>query len=73
MKGAAEGEGLGNKFLSHTREVDAIAHVVHAFEDQNVVRSGVDPEEDIETINTELILVGIVGRYQESLVSNELF
>jgi GTP-binding protein YchF len=58
VKGASKGEGLGNKFLSHIREVDAIVHVVRCFEDENVVHveSGVDPIRDIETINLELIL-----------------
>lgn len=61
VKGAAEGEGLGNKFLSHIREVDAIAHVVRAFEDDNVLRSesSTDAKSDIETINTELILADL--------------
>ncbi len=59
VKGAAEGEGLGNKFLSHIREVDAIAHVVRDFEDTNVIRSGIDPKSDIETVNTELILADL--------------
>ncbi|MDP2720825.1 MAG: redox-regulated ATPase YchF [bacterium] len=61
VKDAHKGEGLGNKFLSHIREVHAIAHVVRAFEDSNVVRSGssVDAESDVETINTELILADI--------------
>ena len=58
VKGASKGEGLGNKFLSHIREVDAIVHVVRCFEDENVVHveAGVDPIRDIETINLELIL-----------------
>lgn len=56
VKGAASGEGLGNKFLSHIREVDAIAHVVRAFEDPNVIRSGIDPKTDIQTVNIELML-----------------
>ncbi len=58
VKGASKGEGLGNKFLSHIREVDAIVHVVRCFEDENVVHveSKVDPISDIETINLELIL-----------------
>ncbi len=58
VKGASRGEGLGNKFLSHIREVDAIVHVVRCFEDENVthVESSVDPVRDIETINLELIL-----------------
>lgn len=58
VKGASQGEGLGNKFLSHIREVSAIAHVVRAFEDENIthVDGTIDPESDIETINIELIL-----------------
>jgi len=59
VKGASSGEGLGNKFLSHIREVDAIAHVVRVFEDSEVIRSGVDPETDIATINLELILADL--------------
>lgn len=57
VKGASKGEGLGNKFLSHIREVDAIVHVVRCFEDTNIVHvdSNVDPLRDIETINMELI------------------
>ena len=58
VKGASEGEGLGNKFLSHIREVDAIAQVVRIFEDKDIihVNNKVDPISDIETINLELIL-----------------
>ena len=58
VKGASKGEGLGNKFLSHIREVDAIVHVVRCFEDENIthVESTVDPVRDIGTINLELIL-----------------
>ncbi len=57
VKGASEGAGLGNKFLSHIREVKIIAHVVRAFEDGNIVREGsVDPKTDYETIRTELAL-----------------
>lgn len=57
VKGAAEGEGLGNKFLSHIREVDAIAEVVRVFEDPDIihVENRVDPKNDIEIINLELI------------------
>lgn len=57
VRGASKGEGLGNKFLSHIREVDAIVHVVRCFEDSNIlhVDSSVDPIRDIETINLELI------------------
>ena len=57
VKGASKGEGLGNQFLSHIREVDAIVHVVRCFEDGNVIHvdGSVDPARDIETINLELI------------------
>jgi len=57
VRGASKGEGLGNQFLSHIREVDAIVHVVRCFEDSNVVHveGSVDPIRDIETINLELI------------------
>jgi len=58
VKGASKGEGLGNKFLGHIREVAAIVHVVRCFEDTNVVHVAgkIDPLSDIEIINTELIL-----------------
>jgi GTP-binding protein YchF len=58
VKGASKGEGLGNKFLSHIRQVDAICQVVRCFEDENIthVAGKVDPISDIETINLELIL-----------------
>ena len=60
VKGAAEGAGLGNKFLSHIREVSIIAHVVRAFEDENIIKEGaVDPKSDYETIQTELTLADI--------------
>ena len=57
VKGASRGEGLGNKFLSHIREVDAIVHVVRCFDDDNIIHvdGNVDPARDIETINLELI------------------
>ncbi len=57
VKGASHGEGLGNKFLSHIREVDAIVHVVRCFEDPNIIHvdGSIDPARDIETINLELI------------------
>ena len=57
VKGASRGEGLGNKFLSHIREVDAIVHVVRCFEDANIVHVDgcIGPKRDIETINMELI------------------
>ena len=61
VKGASKGEGLGNKFLSHIRETDAICEVVRCFEDSNVVHvdGSVDPIRDIETINLELIFADI--------------
>ena len=61
VKGASKGEGLGNKFLSHIRETDAIAEVVRCFEDSNVVHvdGNIDPVRDIETINLELIMADI--------------
>ena len=57
VKGASRGEGLGNKFLSHIRECDAIVHVVRCFEDENIIHvdGSVNPARDIETINLELI------------------
>lgn len=61
VKGASKGEGLGNKFLSHIREVDAIIHVVRCFENDDIihVEGSIDPQRDIETINLELILSDI--------------
>ena len=61
VKGASQGEGLGNKFLSHIRETDSIAQVVRCFEDPNVVHvdGSIDPVRDIDTINLELILADI--------------
>jgi GTP-binding protein YchF len=69
VRGASAGEGLGNQFLGHIRECDAIAHVVRCFEDENVVHvhTDVDPSDDIETIDTELLLADLasVGRRLE--------
>ena len=61
VRGASKGEGLGNKFLSHIREVDAIVHVVRCFADENIIHvdGRIDPIEDINTINTELIISDI--------------
>ncbi|NUP07170.1 MAG: redox-regulated ATPase YchF [Polyangiaceae bacterium] len=61
VRGASKGEGLGNKFLSHIREVDAILHVVRCFENADVVHvdGNVDPIRDIETIDTELLLADL--------------
>ncbi len=61
VKGASKGEGLGNKFLSHIREVDAIVHVVRCFEDGNIVHvdGSIGPVRDVETINLELIFADL--------------
>ncbi|MBQ8016019.1 MAG: redox-regulated ATPase YchF, partial [Clostridia bacterium] len=61
VRGASKGEGLGNKFLSHIREVDAIIHVVRCFENDDIVHvdATINPERDIETINLELIFSDI--------------
>lgn len=61
VKGASKGEGLGNQFLSHIREVDAICHVVRAFEDENIthVHGKVNPEDDISVIDYELIIADL--------------
>jgi ribosome-binding ATPase len=74
VKGASEGEGLGNKFLTHIREVDAIVQVVRCFEDSDVhhVSGSVDPVRDIEVINTELMLADLetVRRRRERLAKD---
>ncbi len=61
VRGASRGEGLGNKFLSHIREVDAIVHVVRCFEDPDIIHvdGSIDPVRDVETINLELILADL--------------
>lgn len=61
VRGASNGEGLGNQFLAHIREVDAIAHVVRCFKDENIthVSAKIDPLDDIETIDTELMLADL--------------
>lgn len=68
VKGASDGEGLGNKFLSHIREVDAICEVVRCFEDENIihVNSKVDPISDVEVINLELALADL------SIITNRI-
>ena len=79
VKGASKGEGLGNKFLSHIRETDAIAHIVRCFEDEQIVHvSGkIDPIDDIETISIELILADIetvtksIARYEKIAKSGD--
>ena len=78
VKGASKGEGLGNKFLSHIREVDAICQVVRCFEDENIihVENDVDPIRDIEIINLELsisdleIIEGRIGRIEKKAQTN---
>ena len=74
VKGASRGEGLGNKFLSHIREVDAIVHVVRCFEDENIIHvdGSIDPARDIETINLELIFADMetVQRRKEKAVKS---
>ena len=61
VKGAASGEGLGNKFLANIREVDAILHMVRLFQDDDVVHTlgSVDPNRDVEVIETELMLAAV--------------
>ena len=61
VKGASKGEGLGNKFLSHIREVDAIVHLVRCFDSENIqhVNKNIDPINDLETIKTEILLADI--------------
>ena len=74
VKGASQGEGLGNKFLTHVREVDAIVQVVRCFEDADVhhVSGSVDPVRDIEVINTELALADLdsVRKRRERVVKD---
>lgn len=69
VRGASQGEGLGNKFLTHIREVAAVAHVVRLFEDSDIIHvdNKVDPLEDLKTIETELILadLGTVAKFRE--------
>ncbi|MBT7802792.1 MAG: redox-regulated ATPase YchF, partial [Microbacteriaceae bacterium] len=80
VRGASEGEGLGNQFLSNIREADAIAQVVRVFDDPDVVHvdGGVDPAADMETINTELILADMqtldkaMTRYEKEVKGKKL-
>ena len=81
VAGASQGEGLGNKFLSHIREVDAIVHVVRSFENENIIHvsGGVDPLRDIEIINLELALADLdsinkrIDKDTKSLKSDKTF
>src|SRR5205809_3562075 len=74
VKGASTGEGLGNKFLTHVREVDAVVQVVRCFDDADVhhVSGTIDPVRDIEVINTELILADmeVVQKRRERLLKD---
>ncbi|MCL4353019.1 redox-regulated ATPase YchF [Patescibacteria group bacterium] len=71
VKGASEGAGLGNKFLSHIREVSVIAHVVRAFADENIIREGsIDFKTDYQTIQTELMLADL-GTIQNSKLKTQ--
>ncbi len=74
VKGASRGEGLGNKFLSHIREVDAIVHVVRCFDNENIIHvdGNVNPARDIETINLELIFADMetVTKRKEKAIRN---
>lgn len=73
VKGAAEGEGLGNKFLTNIRECDAICHVVRAFSDENIIKEGsVDPQGDLEVIFAELIIKDLetIDRYLDQNKNN---
>lgn len=75
VKGASEGEGLGNKFLTNIRECDAICHVVRAFTDQNIIREGaVNPQSDFEVICAELIIKDLetVDKYLSAFKNNPI-
>ncbi|HIK58556.1 MAG TPA: redox-regulated ATPase YchF [Nitrospinaceae bacterium] len=74
IKGASKGEGLGNKFLGHIREVDAIAHVIRCFEDSNVphISDVIDPSSDIDTINTELMIADMESLERRKIKTQKL-
>ncbi|MEY4319622.1 MAG: hypothetical protein RL378_726, partial [Actinomycetota bacterium] len=80
VKGASEGEGLGNQFLANIRESDAIAQVVRGFADNDVIHVAgkVDPKDDLETINTELILADLqtlekaIPRYEKEVKGKKM-
>lgn len=75
VKGASRGEGLGNKFLSHVREVDALVHVVRCFEDPDIIHvtGTVDPVRDIEIVTTELVLADLEAlRKRKETISREV-
>src|SRR5438093_2681933 len=75
VKGASQGEGLGNKFLTHIREVDAVVQVVRCFEDADIVHvtGSVDPIRDIEIVTTELVLADLEGvRRRRDEITNDM-
>src|SRR5579885_2500909 len=73
VRGASKGEGLGNQFLGHIREVDAIAHVLRCFEDDNVVHveGSVDPLRDADTVETELMLADLESLERRAIASQK--
>ena len=71
VKGASKGEGLGNKFLAHIREVDLICHLVRAFDDEDVVMTGTDPVSDYETVRIELELADLDAKEKINLLSKK--
>src|SRR5437763_2970523 len=73
VRGASQGQGLGNQFLGHLREVDAIAHIVRCFEDDNVVHveGSVDPIRDAETVETELMLADLDSLERRSVAAQK--
>ena len=81
VRGASKGEGLGNKFLSHIREVDAVVHVVRCFDDENIIHvdGSVDPVRDMETINIELVFADLetmerrIGKAQTMLKADKKY
>ena len=81
VRGASKGEGLGNKFLSHIREVDAVVHVVRCFDDENIIHvdGSVDPVRDMETINLELVFADLetlerrIGKAQTMLKADKKY
>jgi ribosome-binding ATPase YchF (GTP1/OBG family) len=72
IKGASKGEGLGNKFLSHIRETDAILYLLRDFKDENVIRAGsVNPKEDLETLQMELELADLDSKEKVNLLAKK--
>ena len=72
IKGASKGEGLGNKFLSHIRETDAILYLLRDFKDENVIRAGsTNPKEDLETLQMELELADLDAKEKVNLLAKK--